>query len=118
MKPVLSTRAWVLLLAMALNACGTDVATNTGNPDTGGSAPDGIELVRSKLARDDEPAVPDADLAAFGGSSRDYALELYSQVKTSSGNLFLSPYSVATALGMLYAGAKGDTKSEMMGALH
>lgn len=105
-------------MAMALVACGTQAATNTGNPNGDGSAPDGIELVRSKLARDSAPAVPEQDLAAFGDSSRDFALDLYGQVKDADGNLFLSPYSIATALGMLYAGAKGQTKSEMMSALH
>ena len=63
-------------IAMALVACGTQAATNTGNPNGDGSAPDGIELVRSKLARDSAPAVPEQDLAAFGDSSRDFALDL------------------------------------------
>ncbi|HMI91468.1 MAG TPA: serpin family protein, partial [Polyangiales bacterium] len=108
-----------LITAAALCACGESTATNTGNPGTGDpSLPKGIELVRSSLERDSTPDVASAELAGFGDSSRSFALELYAQVKDGDGNLFLSPYSIATAFGMLYAGANGETKSELMSALH
>ncbi len=42
-----------------------------------------------------------------------FALKLYSQLATNSGNLFLSPYSISTCLAMLYAGASGNTKQQM-----
>ncbi|MFI5358019.1 MAG: serpin family protein [Opitutales bacterium] len=47
-------------------------------------------------------------------------LDLYrEQAKTSpGGNLLLSPYSIATALAMAYAGADGETRSEMQRVLH
>jgi serpin B len=108
-----------LITAAALFACGESTATNTGNPGTDDpSLPDGIELVRSSLERDTSPDVPVAELAAFGDSSRSFALDLYAEVKAGEGNLFISPYSIATAFGMLYAGTKGETKSELMSALH
>lgn len=104
-------------LAAALAACGESTATNTGNPDTGGSAPEGIDLVRSSLERE-EAELGETQGMAFGESSRDFALDLYGQIRGEDGNLFISPYSISTALAMLYAGAKGETKSEMMSALH
>jgi serpin B len=107
------------LIAALLAGCGTNTATNTGNPgqdDPG--LPDEIELIRSPLERDDSPAVAESDLDAFGASSRDFALDLYAQIRSEEGNLFVSPYSMATALAMLYAGTKAETKSEMMSALH
>ena len=47
-----------------------------------------------------------------------FALELYQELAKKDGNLFLSPYSISTALGMTYAGARGDTEKEMAKVLH
>lgn len=47
-----------------------------------------------------------------------FALELYQQLGKARGNFFVSPYSIAAALGMVYAGAKGNTASEIAHALH
>ena len=96
-------------------------ATNTGNPHTDdplGTGPKGIALVRSALEREQIPAVPDADLATFATGSTDFAFDLYAQAVSGEDNTFISPYSVRAALGMLYAGARGETKSEMASALH
>lgn len=103
-----------------LSACSeAGTATNTGNPGRDDlSLPDGIEIVRSSLERDGTPDLADEEIASFGASSRELALALYAEVKDDEGNLFVSPYSIATALSMLYAGAEAETESEMMGALH
>jgi serpin B len=47
-----------------------------------------------------------------------FAVDLYHQVRTRKGNLFLSPFSISTALAMTYAGARGNTEREMAKALH
>ena len=47
-----------------------------------------------------------------------FALNLYSQLRPQKGNLFFSPYSLSTALAMTYAGAKGQTATEMAQVLH
>lgn len=46
-----------------------------------------------------------------------FAVKLYRELGTKQGNLFFSPYSVSTALGMTYAGARGNTAKEMAEAL-
>jgi serpin B len=46
-------------------------------------------------------------------SNTAFALNLYSQVALSRGNLFLSPYSISTCLAITYAGAGGDTARQM-----
>ena len=51
------------------------------------------------------------------GNNR-FALEFYSAVKVKGGNLFFSPYSISTALGMTYGGAKGKTATQMAKVLH
>src|SRR6266404_3379114 len=40
------------------------------------------------------------------------------QIKASPGNLFFSPYSISTCLAMTYAGARGETESQMAQVLH
>lgn len=47
-----------------------------------------------------------------------FALSLYGKLAPMEGNLIFSPYSISTALGMTYAGARGNTEKEMAAALH
>lgn len=47
-----------------------------------------------------------------------FALDLYTRLKKEQGNLFFSPFSISTALAMTYAGAQGDTETQMAKALH
>ncbi|NXU23039.1 SPB10 protein, partial [Thalassarche chlororhynchos] len=48
-------------------------------------------------------------------STNSLTLDLYKKLnETSKGqNIFFSPWSVATALAMVYLGAKGDTATQM-----
>ncbi|NXF37419.1 SPB10 protein, partial [Nyctibius bracteatus] len=48
-------------------------------------------------------------------STNNFTLDLYKKLnETSKGqNIFFSPWSVATALAMVYLGAKGDTATQM-----
>ena len=47
-----------------------------------------------------------------------FALDVYRQLRNQSGNVFFSPYSISTALAMVYAGARGRTETEMADAMH
>jgi serpin B len=51
-----------------------------------------------------------------------FAFDLYTQLRSEEENqgknLFLSPYSISTALAMTYGGARGNTASQMAKALH
>jgi serpin B len=48
-----------------------------------------------------------------------FALDLYGRLRQDkTGNLFLSPYSIHTALAMTTTGAKGATRDEMAKVLH
>jgi serpin B len=42
-----------------------------------------------------------------------FALSLYDHLRKQDGNLIFSPFSISTALGMTYAGARGQTAKEM-----
>ncbi len=46
-----------------------------------------------------------------------FAVRLYQELNTKKGNIFFSPFSVSSALGMTYAGARHNTATEMKKAL-
>lgn len=60
----------------------------------------------------------EADMRQVAEDNNAFALDLYRQLRTGEGNLFFSPFSISTALAMTYAGAKGETASEMKNVLH
>lgn len=47
-----------------------------------------------------------------------FALNLYAKLVQEKSNLFFSPYSISTALAMTYAGARGETETQMADVLH
>lgn len=63
-------------------------------------------------------ADPPADWTKLVAGNTAFGLDLYGQLKGDAGNLFLSPFSISTALGMCAAGAKGATLDEMTKVLH
>lgn len=42
-----------------------------------------------------------------------FAVDLYKKLGVADGNIFVSPYSITTALAMTYAGARENTEAEM-----
>jgi serpin B len=59
-----------------------------------------------------------ADQAEAVKGSNAFAVDLYGQLSAQPGNLFFSPESVSTAFGMAYAGAHGQTATEMAHVFH
>lgn len=51
------------------------------------------------------------------GNNR-FAFELYQRLASEEGNVFFSPYSISSALGMTYAGARNQTAEQMAKTLH
>lgn len=54
-----------------------------------------------------------SDLTTVVQGNTQFALDLYQTLRPAVGNLFFSPYSISTALAMTYAGARGNTKTQM-----
>ena len=46
-------------------------------------------------------------------SNNRFAFDLYSELNKGSGNIFVSPWSISTALAMAYEGARGETAEQM-----
>ena len=57
------------------------------------------------------------DVKALIEGNNAFALNMYGKLKDQKGNLFFSPFSISTALGMTYAGARGETAAQMENAL-
>src|SRR5262249_8491479 len=70
---------------------------------------------RPRLARAAEDKV---DFGALVGGNTKFGCDLYGQLKSEEGNLFLSPFSISTALAMAAMGAKGKTFEEMEQVLY
>lgn len=65
-----------------------------------------------------EPAVNEEAVREVCSGFNAFATDLYREVADKPGNVVLSPASVAIALGMVHAGAEGETADEIAGALH
>ena len=127
----LSTFVVTAVLMMVLVACEGDrpskevtdappkeVTTIAPSPgSTEGPALEPVTALRSAKERA-APTAADADLAALARGNTTFAFDLYEALREDGGNLFYSPYSISLALAMTYAGARGDTESQMADTLH
>ncbi len=77
-----------------------------------------LSTVKSQLARTQTPAVDDADLDRLIADNNAFAFDLYQKLRTENGNLFYSPLSISMALSMVYAGARGETATQMAQTMH
>ena len=93
--------AFLILSAVLLSACG-----GTG------------KVVQSSLKRVAQPSTSTADDQAVVDGNTDFAFDLYQSLRTSSGNLVYSPYSISLAFAMAYGGARGETASQIAHVLH
>jgi serpin B len=64
------------------------------------------------------PPAPSPDQAAVVQGNNAFAVDLYGHLRAEGGNLFFSPESISTAFAMAFAGARGDTATEMASAFH
>lgn len=56
-------------------------------------------------------------LRSFAEDNNDFALAMFGRLRQRPGNLFFSPFSIRTALGMAWAGARSETAAQMREAL-
>jgi len=87
-----------------------------GTPAAGAHVPD-YQIAQSSVARDLTPEVSEETLAALVAGNTGFAFDLYQAIRREEGNLFFSPYSISAALAMTYAGARGETESQMVEVL-
>src|ERR1051325_3871384 len=101
-SPLLSKLFTILIvLSLSLSACG---------PRT--------SIAKSALQRVAAPNVGADELHGLTEANNAFALDLYQSLRSRDGNLIYSPYSISLALAMTYAGARGETESQMAQTLH
>jgi len=54
-----------------------------------------------------------AALKPVSDANNAFTIDLHQQLHAKGGNLFYSPYSISSALGMTHSGARGNTAAEM-----
>jgi serpin B len=75
-------------------------------------------MAKSSLQRVASPDVPTGDSQTLVDGNNAFALDIYQTLRSQSGNLILSPFSISLALAMTYAGARDVTESQMASVLH
>ena len=93
--------AILVVLSFLLSACGPKAS-----------------IAKSDLQRVAAPNVSQDELHGLTEANNTFALDLYQSLRSRDGNLIYSPYSISLALAMTYAGARGETESQMARTLH
>lgn len=105
----------LVLSGMLASACNVDNGETMSEP----AAPPPAEDPGPRAERETDPQVDADRLAELSADQRDFAFGLLRQLANErDDNLFVSPYSIAAALAMVYAGADGDTRRQMAETLH
>jgi serpin B len=118
-------------LSFLAAACGS-VQRDTGSPPLTAGAPpstslptkpvtrNGVKLLYGSVReRNIDPKADGRDATAAVTGLNEFAIDLYrASLADKGGNVVVGPYSVVTALGMIYSGASGTTADEMAAVLH
>jgi len=102
----------IVIVVIFLTGC------NSSNAKRLIDSPKAAEVVKSEKDRITTPSVSKSDLSELTDGNKNFALDLYQQLREEEGNLFFSPYSISLALAMTYAGAQGETEKQMASVLH
>lgn len=115
--------AWVLAILCALGCgCGSKatpekVASGGGEPAKGEKAHPSQRTKDPLPPIDVAPPSDDSMKRAVEGLNR-FTVDFHRVAADASADVVLSPASVALALGMVHAGARGETQAEIEKALH
>ena len=90
------------------------VVSKTVNPST-------PKTDKNYIAADDSASTPEG-IKQVVNANNQFAIDLYQQINKqpaqSDKNIFFSPYSLSTAMAMLYAAAEGETKQQIQKTFH
>lgn len=77
-----------------------------------------VPVALGSIPRNTAPDVAPPDLETLAAGNTAFAFDLYHQIGGTADNLFYSPYSISLALAMTYAGARGNTETQMADVMH
>jgi serpin B len=97
---------------------GTPVVGDDGGEIVGDGGP--VRVDQASVARDPASSIPASTLDDAVTANNAFGLDLYGQLMGDGGgaNVLISPLSASLALTMTYAGAVGQTATEMASVLH
>lgn len=76
-----------------------------------------VAAAGAEKAGSEEKAVNAKAVEAVVEGNTEFAVRLYLELSGEEGNLFFSPYSLSTAMAMVYGGADGETEAQMAQAM-
>jgi serpin B len=104
------------LIAIALAGM-TIAGCSKKNPVATSQPSQGFSVSRSLTVSREAPAASNENISKQAESINKLAIALYNKCKKQGQSLFLSPYSITSALAMTSAGAQGTTKQQIRDAL-
>ena len=104
-----------LLILVSLSSCNGGNSIPNLPPDEN---PDSYKFIASDQPRDEDPYIPPGDLSEVVEGNTNFACDLYQELANLEGNIFFSPFSISQALVMTYAGARGNTETQMADTMH
>ena len=76
------------------------------------------DIIGEEIPEDKDELTPKGELL-FNEAVNSFAFDFFKELnKDSEGNMFISPYSIFTALAMTYEGARNETAEEMASVLN
>lgn len=110
--------AMLAVMALATAACASGAGPGTTQPTPSPTIPGPeVTLLKANLPRVTDTDVTDDELGRLVAGNTDFAFGIFKVIRPDGDNLIFSPYSIASALTMSYAGARGDTASEIREAI-
>ena len=129
-KPImkLSVRTLALVSLLAIAGCNNSLVDNQPIKQTDNkpivSKTENLSTPKTDkdyIAADDSASTPEG-IKQVVNANNQFAIDLYQQInkqaKQVENNIFFSPYSLSTAMAMLYAAAEGETKQQIQKTFH
>ena len=107
--------ASLLAVVVLVSACSVPGASGGGSKPSSTPGRDDVTLARANVPRASADPARATDAAAAISA---FGIDLYRRVATGDGNVVFSPASIALALAMARAGARGATATEIDTVLH
>lgn len=111
------------IAVLVIVSCASGAASPPPRPSLHGeggqlAAIDGANVL-ARGARVAAPGISHEQLLELTEANNTFALDLYRKLATAdSDNILLGPHSISTALAMIFAGARGQTATDMAQTLH